>query len=214
MPVPVICPRSTPYPLTPEIKDALNAIQKGLLSKEPWKSKLPLKQFENCLDIRFVSDSSQQDSGVTASFWPMASKSTDLKITVAPRLKNSGHVVLGQTLAHELTHVWQFEQYTQQQLKNPAFKNYKYPTCYDSEAEAIWTEISYLRSLAAANDGQLSDLLQDAKRDPYTTRAGASWANYLLDSADAHWSKLTANPISYIRDNYVKTNPVYVAQCK
>ena len=207
----VVCTRTTPYPLAPELKAALAVVKKTLLAHEPGKSHLPLKQFENCLNIRFAEDAAAPEAW--AAFWWNKSSPTDLRITIAPRLKGSGHVILGQNLSHEMMHAWQFVQSTQKKKKNPAFASYKPLSCYAKEAEAIWMEISYLRSLRAKNDQKLEALLADARESIYTETEGAYHNWNLLRIADEHAEDMKKNPISTLSHVYVQEQDFFRAQC-
>lgn len=211
----VACGRSDPYFLAPELQQGMTVLKNGLLSKEPWKSKIPLSKFQNCLRIKFANKPSEYAlvSGALGVFFTTESLLNDLRIVINPAFAKDGHVLLGETLAHEITHAWQFIQ-TTLAIKNVAgFTTYIPPDCFDTEAEAFWTEISYIDTLAEADENDLRDVLRDAVTFSPNTKRGAGQVLNLMSFATRNSSQLVANPIRFLRVNFVMTIPAYVAQC-
>lgn len=210
-----VCSRKEPYPLAGELAAGMTVLKNGLLSKEPWKSRIPLKRFENCLRIKFANKDSEYAavSGSLGVFFPKESTLTDLRIIINPAFAKDGHVLLGETVAHEVTHAWQQARSLLAKKGEKEFVSYKLPDCYTIEAEAFWTEISYIKSLAEADENDLRDVLNDAVRFSPNTKRGAFNVLGLLTFTEENWSAITKNPIGFLRTNVVMPNPAYQRQC-
>lgn len=211
----MVCERSEPYFLSPELQTGMTVLKNGLLSKGLWKSKIPLKRFANCLHIKFANKPSEHAlvSGALGVFFTAESSLNDLRIVINPVFAKDGHVLLGETLAHEITHAWQYIQTTMASRNVAGFSTYIPPDCFDTEAEAFWTEISYIDTLAEADENDLQDVLRDAVTFSPNTKRGAWQVLTLMSFAARHRSQLATNPIHFLRVNFVMQSPAYVAQC-
>jgi len=209
----LLCERTAPYPMAPELAEAMLVVKRGPLAQEPWKYLLPVQQFENCLNIQFTYDPEEKTPGMMAAFQISQSNLDDLRIVVSSEYGQSGDALLGATLIHEITHVWQYVQARQRELGNPAFGDYLSPDCYEAEAQAHWMELVYVEQLMEEDGKELNRLLQDVTRLSSEVKPGAYDIWYLVEFAKQNQTAMQSDPVGVVREHYVKQHDGYLRQC-
>lgn len=209
-----VCDRSAGYTLPVEVQQGLTVLRNGLLTNASWRKALPINRWQNCLHITFASNATQSAvvSSAVAIFSVKDSTPTNLRIIINSDFAAAGHVFLGEVLAHEITHAWQYVREVQRENGNAEFARYVLPDCYTIEAEAFWTEISYVKTLSEADQNDLHDLLTSGAGSE-ATRGAAAQSLHLIDFAQTNWPALVKNPVPFIRAHYVMTIPYYQTEC-
>lgn len=210
-----ICDRKEPYPLAPELQGGFTVLRNGLLSSPYWQNALPLKRFQNCLHITFANKASEYAivEGALGVFLPSKSSPSDLRIIINPVFAKDGHVLLGETMGHEITHAWQFLKKKMKEQKRKEFLTHVPLDCYGQEAEAFWTETAYINWLAEADENDLRDALREAVRFDPKAKRGAWNPITLIDFTSSNWSDLIRDPVNYLRTEYVMKQSSYVQEC-
>jgi hypothetical protein len=209
-----VCDRTSGYSLPQEVQMGLAAVRNGLLTHTIWRQNLPVNRFQNCLHITFANNASQLAtvSGAVAIFSVKDSNANNLRIFINPDFAPAGYVFLGEVLSHEMTHAWQYLREIQREHGNTEFARYVFPDCYTVEAEAFWTEISYVNNLSEGDKNDLRDFLRAGIQDGKSQQAAYQTLN-LIDFADANWTALSKNPVPFLRTHYVMQIPYYVNEC-
>lgn len=204
------CTRKTPYSLDEEIAEALNLVNEVYKKEVGANSSTTIDQLYNCLNITFA-ESDQEMAGAEGAFhfYP-GDNLNNLVIKISPRYKPENPVIIGALLAHEVQHAfWHYAR----EMKNASPNKFSYttPSCADEEAIAFIFQSAYLTELSRADRDYVVHRMAYSysyKNDPEIEALSA-----LVIFVGQNQVAQKSDPIGYIRDNFVLTNPAYQEQC-
>lgn len=204
---PIICNRTSPYPLSPEFNRAISLIQQRssnvdqLLSPDARgieRFSVKIDQIYNCLDLQYAL--TEDSLGGAEGIFRLSANSTPerLEILVSPSYKASDDLLTATLLAHELVHAYNF---AYGQMKK-SLNDLNDITCFEDEAEAFTFEYLFYSTLNKEEQQSItsrySSQSQNVAKFIETTLAISSFRG------DTYYDKALA---------FVQTSPFYQRQC-